>query len=570
MWYNSFTVSLGGGNMSGKIKRVLNCGCDRLAESEKRFEDIYNIVFSNEGVFSRTYKNGAVEELTYREAKEKIEKLSTSVAKRVGTGHYVGLYGNNSHRWLLLFWAILKSGNKPYLINLRQPDEHISSVLSTLSVKFILCTDEKPEFFGNNLLYSELIDYPIETFDTDSVPFADEIAITTSGTSLQEKICIYTGREISAQILNSREAVERNPRIIKGYHGEIRMLMLLPLYHIFGLVASYLWFLFTGAVFVFSGERSTSSLLATAKALKVTHVFSVPLLWHTTEKRVFEEAEKRSPFIRGYLKASLKISYFLQNLFPRMGLAFPKIFLRPLQKMILGSGVRFCISGGSYLNASAMKFICSVGYPLFSGYGSTEIGIASVDFSRRPKDRAFPCAGKNFSSVEFEVRANGRLFVRGSSVCKKQIVDKKPYTVDGWFDTGDVVFRDEKGKYHIAGRESDIVISDNGENLNPDLAERVFRFSFVKSFTVLGDERNEHLVLIMQIENELTDHLAETLKKEISLGLDGLPRSYRIHKAFLTTFPLISEKELKISRTKLQNLIRNRKISLIPFNLDFH
>ncbi len=550
--------------MSGKIKRILSRGCDRLAESEKRLEDIYNIVFSNEGIFSKTYTEGEVMELTYREAKARIESLSEAIAERIGEGSFVGLYGNNCAEWLLLFWAILKSGNKPYLINLRQPDGHITSVLSTLKVEFILFTREEPSFGRKNISYEELGGGVKKRSEH---PFADCIAITTSGTTLQEKICLYSGREISAQILNSREAVERNPRIIKGAGGEIRMLMLLPLYHIFGLIASYLWFLFTGAVFIFSGKRGTAPLLETARKLKVTHVFSVPLLWHGTEQRVAEEIGNRPAFLRGYLKVCLKISYFLQNLFPRGGLIFPKIFLRPLQNRVLGSSVRFLISGGSYLKASAMKFICSMGYPLFSGYGSTEIGIAAVDFSKRPKDRALPCAGKSFSSVEFEIRANGRLYVRGDSVCKRQITDGVGLTLTDWFDTGDVAFRDHRGNYHIAGRQSDLVIGDNGENLNPDLAEQVFSLSLAKELTVLGDELNERLVLIIRTEKEPTEEEYEILKREISDGLDRLPRSYRIHRVFLTRDPLLEGGEIKISRTRLRNRIRDRKIDLLAFDI---
>ncbi len=549
-----------------RIGKIVELGCNRLKESDRTFRDIYNIVFQNEGVFSRTYKEGAICELTYGRAKELIEGLSSVIAKKVGQNRFVGLYGNNCVEWLLLFWAILKSGNKPYLINLRQPSNHISSVLATLDIKTIFCADAAPDFFENCIFYSELTAEPFEKSDP-SRPFADEIAITTSGTSLQEKICIYSGKEISAQILNTREAVERNRRIIKGYRGEINMLMLLPLYHIFGLVASYLWFLFTGAVFCFSGERSTSALLKTAKALKVTHVFSVPLLWHETEKQVFETVENNYPLLKGYLKSCLKISYFLQNLLPTFGLSFSKIFLRPLQKRVLGSSVRFCISGGSYLKASSMRFMCSMGYPLFSGYGSTEIGIASVDFSKRPKNRALPCAGINFSSVEFEIRANGRLFVRGESVCKKQIIDRVPTDIPDWFDTGDVAFKDENGKYHIAGRQSDIVISDNGENLNPDLAERAFKLKLAKNFSVLGDEKNERLILVIQLDGKLSDTERDALKNEILDGMSKLPKSYRIQGVYTTSSPLLSEGEIKISRARLRNRIKDRKIELFAFDI---
>ena len=466
---------------------------------------------------------------------------------------------------MLLFWAILRSGNKPYLINLRQPEAQIISCLSTLKIGRVIFTEEEKELGCDGLSYDELTDKsePLP----ESVPFENELAITTSGTSLQEKICIFSGREISAQILNSLEAVGRNRRIIKGCKGEIRMLMLLPLYHIFGLVASYLWFLFTGAVFCFSGENGRSALFETAKALKVTHIFSVPLLWHTLKKNITEELSDRSAFVRGYFKACFNLSLFFQNIFLGFGILFPKIFLYPIRKASLGSGVRFCISGGSSLGPSAMRLTCALGYPLFSGYGSTEIGIASVDFSKRPKNRAFPCAGIPFSSVSFEIRANGRLYVKGESVCKKQITDGLFGVTEEWLDTGDVAFRDAVGRYHIAGRQSDVVISDNGENLNPDLAERVFRLSGAVNFAVLGDERNERLILIAQTEELPSGEAAETLKKELSEGLERLPRSYRIQSFFVTTDPLLVKGEIKLSRAALRNRIKDRKIALFAFDI---
>ena len=549
--------------LSCRIDKTLKEGCKRLARSQRRLEDIYNIVFSFEGVFSRTFGGGRVTQLSYSKAKEKIETLSRAINKTLGKDNFVGLYGRNSADWLILFWAILKSGNKPYLINLRQPENQISSVLSTLSVTHIIYTDSLPDFGEKKISIEELLNAEAE--NDSYAPFGDEVAITTSGTTLSEKICIYTGREFSAQILNSREAVARNPRIKKGQGGEIRMLMLLPLYHIFGLEASYLWFLFTGAVFVFSQDLGVKALLETARTQKVTHIFSVPLLWHNIESLLNAELLKKPRFIRKYFGLLLKISFSLQNLFPRLGLLFPKFFLYPLRRRILGTGVRFCISGGSYLKDSAMRLVCSLGYPLFSGYGSTEIGIASVDFSKRPAQREQACAGKCFSSVEFEIRANGRLFVKGESVCKKQIIDGKYTPCEGWFDTGDIAFKSKNGKYYIVGRDTDVVISDNGENLNPDLAEQAFSFSFIKNFTVLGDEKNEHLILVAETEKELSPEGAELLKKELKEGEERLPRSYRIQGVYLTSHRLLADGEIKISRTRLRNAIKDKKFPLFEF-----
>jgi long-subunit acyl-CoA synthetase (AMP-forming) len=88
-----------------------------------------------------------------------------------------------------------------------------------------------------------------------------------------------------------------------------------------------------------------------------------------------------------------------------------------------------------------------------------------------------------FDSVEYRIDENGILHVRGSSLCTRKLVNGKEQTFEGWFNTGDRMI-EKDGHYYILGRQSDTVIGENGENINPDSIEKLFNIGSVKALSV--------------------------------------------------------------------------------------
>ena len=74
---------------------------------------------------------------------------------------------------------------------------------------------------------------------------------SSSGTTGTPKIIIYDGNAISEQILLSGDIVKINPTIKNDKRLNIRLIAFLPFYHIFGLMATFLWFFFFGRTFIF-------------------------------------------------------------------------------------------------------------------------------------------------------------------------------------------------------------------------------------------------------------------------------------------------------------------------------
>lgn len=549
------------------LKKFVKRECEKLQKSDKTFKDIYNIVFYRDMVMAETSHASSgmqIQEYTYKDVRVSVEKIAKAIRKVLGKkGEFIGLSGQNSVEWVITFWAILMSGNKPFLVNLLQPADASASMLKTLGAEYVICTDKATAYDGMSLLiYKELEAEGAAVCDSDFDDFGNEIAITTSGTTLKEKICIYTGYEISEQIFNSWQALSWDNAIGRGHKGKLKTFAMLPLYHIFGLEASYLWLSFFGAILVFPENLAPETLLRTVRLHEVTHIFAVPLLWHTIEKTVLREVSQRDEKTQAKFKKGVALSLKLQNLCPCLGEKIASKLFREVREKAFGNSVKFCISGGSPLKESSMELINALGYRLVSGYGMSEIGIVLADFDKKPCKKVPVSVGKPFESVEVKVNDDGMLLVKGDSICKKIIVDGKVIANEEWFNTGDIVTVSNDGKFYLQGRASDIVIDENGENLNPDFAEKMFDLPGAKCFSVMGDEKMEKLILIVQIPEGMVRDDREILEKNIKICEDKLPAAYKISKVYFTNDAVMGENDIKVSRNKVKRNIANGAIRL--------
>lgn len=545
------------------IVRFVRNNSNELRTGKGTIKEIFEIVFRNEGnIMAETSNTFRITEHTYGQVKKRIERAAANIARTFGSDNsFIGLYGENSLEWLVGFWAILMSGNRPYLVNLMQPETFSNGILSTLGAKAVIYIGKRPSLNAELAELSGLEEG--EAALPSGTVFGNEIALTTSGTTMQEKICIYTGRELTEQIVNCDSIIDANPDIKTFYHGRLKMLMFLPLYHIFGLEAAYLWFAFGNITFVFLPSMAPEAILHTIRRHEVTHIFAVPLFWHTVERAVNREVKAKGEKTWNKFQKGLRLSEKLQSAFPRLGKKIASRLLSEVRREVFGESVIFCISGGSWLRDSALRLMNCLGYSLYNGYGMSEIGITSVELSMRIKDRLLGSVGKPFESVEYRLGDDGRLFVRGASICRKIIVDGKPMENEEWFDTGDIMRRDASGRYYVEGRRSDVVYSDNGEKLNPDIAERELNIPNAANFTVMGDESNEKLMLIIQLPRTLVEAQMTKLRDAAEKSAAALPPAYRISRIAYTYDPLMEEGGIKVSREYVRRKLASGGIRLI-------
>ncbi|MBR6548737.1 MAG: AMP-binding protein [Clostridia bacterium] len=551
--------------MNRNLKQILRHHSDALQASDKTLRDIYTIMFSTEQNVLWEKNNGfRIQTETYGQTKEKIQSAAASLYQKIGATHnYVALAIDNSPEWIIGFWAILMSGNKPYLVNLRYPAGLTQNIMDRLQIHYILCTAQT-EFTNEHIVVDDLLQDASPTAP-DNV-FEDELAFSSSATSMNEVICFYTGSQIAEQILNFDGIIKAEPRMTKHYKGQLKQLAFLPFYHVFGLFAVYFWFTFFGRTLVFLRDLSADTILKTCRRHKVTHIFAVPLLWHTIEKSVTDAAKEQGEKQYQKLQKGISLCTKVQNVFPSAGAAFSKWFMRDVTDKLFGRSVMFCINGGSYLRDSALQLLNGIGYNTYNGYGMSEIGITSVELRHKPKHRNENTIGRPFTSVEYRLDNQGILEVRGSSLCIKKQINGQEQIIDGWFHTGDYV-ECHNGNYVICGRQGDTVIGENGENIHPDTVEKLFCLSQAKCLSVLGlnTPDGERLSVVVQISPYISQDTLDTLRQEIYKINETLPSAMAIQRFYFTTDPLISPNAIKVSRTQLKQQIANQTITLIPF-----
>ena len=551
-----------------QLQDYIDYNIKALRESNKDFKAIYEIMFRDNGlVLAETEVDYRIRKYTYAEVKSLIENASANLYKRIGSTHkFVALEMENCVEWIVAFWAILKSGNKPYLVNCRHPLELTEGITSTLGIDIIVGM-KKTELKG------QFIDFSDKTIMEDkgnTCPdhvFENEFAISTSATSLHQSICFYTGAETSRQILDAETIVKESPRMATGYHGSIKQLAFLPFYHVFGLFAVYFWFAFFGRTFVFLKNYSPDTIVRTCRRHEVTHIFAVPALWHTIEKKVNDEIKKRPAPKRRAFRKGLKLCTAIQNVFPYAGTNISKFIMGEVTDSIFGPSIRFCISGGSYLKDSCLRLFNGIGYPLHNGYGMSEIGITSVELRPKARHRNLNSVGHPIGDIKYRISESGTLEVKGESLARKIMIDGVIYERSEWFDTKDIVTND--GNYYfVKGRAKDLIIGENGENINPDVIEQMFEIPNVKDFSCYGEKTldGEDLAMVIRLDKDVTKEEVDKIIEYVEKRNDKLPNTLKVRKFYFTYDPLMSSKAIKVSRPYLLRGIANKDIKLIKFS----
>ena len=99
------------------FKKILKSNKNALINSKKDFKAIFEIMFSYPDCILCEEGN---EKHTYGEAYNMILSAAQSLKEQIGIkDEFVALECENSLNWIVGVWAILISGNKPYLVNTR-------------------------------------------------------------------------------------------------------------------------------------------------------------------------------------------------------------------------------------------------------------------------------------------------------------------------------------------------------------------------------------------------------------------------------------------------------------------
>ncbi len=563
-----------GDNILENLRLYIKNKTAEVRNSDYNFKSLFDVIHNQENRIFAEYDDAyRTSYISYNDFRKYCLGAATFLASKTAADgpDYVGLYMENSINWVATFWAILMIGKKPVLLNKRLPDTVNSNILSMLGVRdVVLCEGTTTSLSIENPIAIEGGQGYCREYKNaeEYIPgnWGDEIALTTTATSQNYKICFYSGNNFTHQVLNAKGILEQNKAIKKHYHGALKQLTFLPFYHIFGLVATYFWFSVYGRTFVFMNDYSPQTILKTVKKHEVTHVFAVPLLWNTVASEIRREIAKLSDKERAKAEKGFELSVKLQKIFPNAGMRAARRIFRQITSKTFGDSICFLISGGGYISDDTLRIINAVGYPLHNGYGSTETGITSVELRENIKYRLTGSVGRPFDSLKYKIES-GVLSVSGSSTCSR-ILDKNGVETNvneaDWFNTNDCAFSDKGSNYFINGRNDDVILGENGEKINPDLLEKRLSMACVSDYCVLGLCGSPTLVFrvnenanVLELKKVCTE-VENALKTLSDEGFDNV-------KCFYTFNNLLPANAIKISRKHLLSDIDGKKVSLRPF-----
>jgi long-chain acyl-CoA synthetase len=341
----------------------------------------------------------------------------------------------------------------------------LKAVYAPTGFKMLWCADDKHENLTEKINASMAEKYPQGykpehvSYKTDNLK---ELALInyTSGTTSAPKGVMITFEALSLNV----DLAHRN---FDCKVGET-IVSMLPMAHMYGLAFELLFPLTGGVVVTYLGKTPTPKILLSAMAkVKPVLLITVPM--------VLEKVYKAS--VAPKLKApALKIMLKIPGL--------SHIVLGKIRKKLLtafGGNIRQIVLGGAALNPEVEYWFKRIGLPFTVGYGMTE--GAPLFAYQHPERFVKKSCGKVVDYVEARIDSTdpqnvvGEIQFKGNNVMigyyKNEEATAATFTKDGWLKTGDLGVMNPDGTLFIRGRNKNMILSSNGQNIYPEEIEAV-------------------------------------------------------------------------------------------------
>lgn len=475
--------------------------------------------------------------LRYNDVARRIAKLHIGMETAgLRPGDKIALCGRNSANWAVAFFSILSYGCVVVPIQCEFQPEQIHNIVNHSEAKFLYVGDGvakdidfelMPGLQGiawlNDLsirntrndtldyIHSHLNElfgrrYP-QRFDKSHVTYRheaspDELAMInyTSGTTGFSKGVMIPYRALWGNLDFTLRAF--GPHVKAGDN----ILSTLPMAHMYGMMDEIIFGFINGCHVHFLTRQPAPSLVMQAAAeVKPAILLAVPMVVERlVRKHVYQRLDKH------------RARYLLQ---------LPMIRTRVKEKIVewfrdqLGGNLYQIMTGGAPLNQEIEEFLMQVGFPITSGYGTTETApmisysdwhdhvcgscgtvVPHTELRILTRDgRLLPDGSQTAEGVEGEVVCRGINVMLGyykNPEATAAVIDR-----DGWFHTGDLGTISADGHLFIRGRIKNMLLGANGQNIYPEeIEDKLNSMPMVAESLVLQD--GDRLVALVFPEME--------------------------------------------------------------------
>ncbi len=430
----------------------------------------------------------------------------------VAQGEPVLLMGENSFDWVVARLALGAMGAVSVAIDPLTPDAEIGEILRASGARFVFTTAAHLATFtraipgrqikicvmGEAIPQSEagviglrsLMSHPAQALpETD--PASPAMMVLTSGTTGTPKRFLLNSRQIWANIAALQASGLVTP--------QDRVLLPLPLHHVYPLVVGLLTTLEAGAMVIFPESASGHAIIQAVHTSHATIMVGVPRLYSALLTALDAAVAARGRIFGTLYRAILAGCIQLRW---RVGWTPGRLLFRSLRSRI-GSDLRLLVSGGAKIDLETVLRLEGLGWRVRSGYGLAE--TASVITGNTPGSERLGSEGRPLGQGQIRIGhpsedGSGEVEVRGACVFDHYLENPQAnagaFTPDGWFKTGDLGYIDKDGYLYITGRSKELIALGGGKKVFPEEVERIYAASpFVGELAVL--ERSGALVALV-------------------------------------------------------------------------
>lgn len=499
---------------------------------------------------------------TFASFKEKTDSLSKILTQYgIGAGDKVAILSQSMPNWSVAFFATAAFGRISIPILPDSSENEVTNIINHSESKVIFVSKRlagkiSQEIISRMTLVVEIDTFEILKADDDkftcdgktSVPTPEDIAtiIYTSGTTGSAKGVVLSHRNLTSNVITCYHSCKRTEKD--------RWLSILPMSHTLEMTLGMLYPMYTGSTVYYLPKPPVASLLMKAmKIVKPTTMLTVPM--------IIEKVYK------GSVLPTIQKSRTLSWMNKHMNGLMCRIIGMKLKKTF-GGCITFYGIGGAKLDPEVEAFLLKAKFPYAIGYGLTEtaplLGYAMNGW------RGVGVMGYPVYNVKLKLHnvnpetGEGEIVAKGPNVMlgyyKDPVRTKSVFTEDGWFRTSDIAVQDEKGRFYIKGRNSNMILGPSGENIYPEEIENVLNNVEGVSESIVVERDGRLVALVQPMENfiewdkESEDKLYEKLDgwkaKILSVTNKSVNKSSQVSSVEVMKEPFEKTATQKIRRFK--------------------
>ncbi|MBR5836860.1 MAG: AMP-binding protein [Bacteroidales bacterium] len=480
-----------------RMKRMREKYVDTLA---KLYEYATTVYSKNQYTQWYDTKEGGY---TYSSFKAKCDGLSKKLTQYgIGAGDKVAILSQSMPNWSVAFFSTVNFGRISIPILPDSSENEVTNIINHSESKVIFVSERlkgklSKEVIDKMTLVINLDNFEVlkedeEKFTCDgrtANPTPEDIAtiIYTSGTTGSAKGVVLSHRNLASNVITCYHACKRTEKD--------RWMSILPMAHTLEMTLGMLYPMYCGASVYYLQKPPVPSILMKAlKIVKPTTMLTVPM--------IIEKVYKGS--VLPTIKKSRTLSWMNEHM---NGLMCRIIGMK--LKATFGGHVTFYGIGGAKLDPEVESFLLKAKFPYAIGYGLTEtsplLGYAMHGW------RTVGSLGYPVYNVQLKLHninpetGEGEIVAKGPNVMlgyyKDPVRTKSVFTEDGWFRTSDIAVQDEKGRFYIKGRNSNMILGPSGENIYPEEIENVINNVEGVSESIVVERNGRLVALIQPVEN---------------------------------------------------------------------